>query len=152
MHILNLKEAPSRIQQLAEWHHSEWSHLCVDGRLETRLDKMASYLGDDFVPTTFIGEKDGELVGSAAIIKCDMHTHENLSPWLASVYVSNDFRKNGYGASLVRHVMEKAKEQGILKLYLYTPSEEEFYSRLGWIKKSEENYMGETVIIMEVSL
>ncbi|PQJ28312.1 hypothetical protein [Rubritalea profundi] len=67
MHILNLEEAPSRIEQLAQWHHSEWSHLSSDGRLETRIHKMTSYLGDDFIPTTYIGEKEGELVGSAAI-------------------------------------------------------------------------------------
>jgi len=110
------------------------------------------YLEPEFVPSTFIGKDNGELIGSAAIVKCDMDTHEELSPWLASVYVSACHRKHGYGGLLVRHVMQKAKEEGVRALYLFTPSEEDFYGKLGWRKRSEESYRGAAVTIMEVHL
>jgi N-acetylglutamate synthase-like GNAT family acetyltransferase len=152
MNILNLKEEAYHIGQLSEWHHNEWSYLNPDGSVEKRADKMKMYLGSELVPSTFIGKDGEELIGSAAIVESDMDTHEELSPWLASVYVSSNNRKKGYGASLVMHVMEKAKEQGIEKLYLFTPSEETFYKNIGWCKKYEENYRGHLVTVMEVTL
>jgi len=152
MNILNLQEEPQQIGQLVEWHHNEWSYLNPDGSIEQRTEKMKMYLEPDFVPSTFIGKDNDALIGSAAIVKCDMDTHEELSPWLASVYVSTSHRKHGYGALLVKHIMRKAKAEGIRTLYLFTPSEEDFYTRLGWIKKSEESYRGAAVIIMEVNL
>ncbi|MEH6453057.1 MAG: GNAT family N-acetyltransferase [Psychromonas sp.] len=152
MNIINIKEETQHIVQLAEWHHKEWSYLNPDGSLEQRIERMKMHLDTDFVPSTFIGKNNDELIGSAAIIESDMDTHQELSPWLASVYVSASHRKHGYGGLLVRHIMHKAKEQGVRKLYLFTPSDEDFYSKLGWSKKSEEEYRGTTVTIMEVIL
>lgn len=152
MNILNLKDEPYHIGKLAEWHHNEWSYLNPDGSIEKRSEKMKMYLEPGFVPSTFIGKDNGELIGSAAIVKYDMDTHEELSPWLASVYVSAGHRQHGYGGLLVRHVMQKAKEKGIKKLYLVTPSEENFYAKLGWSKKFEEIYKGVAVTIMQVNL
>ena len=152
MNIINLKKEPYNIEQLAEWHHNEWSYLNPDGSIKERIEKMKMYLEPDFVPSTFIGKDNDELIGSVAIVKFDMDTHKELSPWLASVYVSSNHRKHGYGGLLVRHVMQKAKDEGIRKLYLFTPSDEDFYTKLGWSKKCEENYRGATVTIMEVNL
>jgi N-acetylglutamate synthase-like GNAT family acetyltransferase len=152
MNIINLKDEPYHIQQLAEWHHEEWSYLSLDGRLEVRVEKMKRYLGNEFVPSTIIGKIENELVGSAAILKHDMDTHYELSPWLASVYIRTDMRGKGVGAGLVKHVMKMAKEAGLVNMYLFTPSAQKFYESLGWSRKYVENYKGEEAIIMEVTL
>ncbi len=152
MDIQDLKKVPQYIHQLAHWHHHEWIELNPGGTIEKRLVKMQGYLSESFVPSTFVGEKDGELIGSAAIVQSDMDTHENLSPWLASVYVSEKHRRNGYGALLVKHAMEETKQAGIKKLYLFTPDDEPFYQHLGWSTITQEDYMGEPVTLMEVEL
>lgn len=116
-----------------------------------RIEKMKSHLTPQFVPTTFIAVND-ELLGSAAVIEHDMDTRMELTPWLASVYVTPEFRKQGIGSKLVLHVMEKAKENNIDKLYLFTPDREAFYARLDWTTIEKTNYHGYDVTIMYVDL
>jgi len=151
MQIINLKEVPGHLETLANWHHEQWSYLNPDRALAERIEKMQSHLTPEFIPTTFVAA-DQELFGSAAIIECDMDTRKELSPWLASVFVAPEFRRRGIGSKLVLHVMEKAKDNKIKTLHLYTPDREEFYKWLGWSKLEKTDYHGYPVTIMSVSL
>ncbi len=152
MDILNLKNEPQHIEQLAHWHHEAWSYLNPSMSVHQRSEEMQEYLNPDLVPSTFIGKEESTLIGSAAILKNDMDTKKHLSPWLASVYVAKEFRRKGYGGELVMKVMKEAKQQGIKVLYLFTPSEEGFYKNLGWQAISKEQYRGESVTVMAVEL
>ena len=149
--IINLKQQPQHIDTIAQWHHKEWSHFNPQENIAQRIQRMQAYLNDNFVPTTFLAI-DGELLGSAAIVDNDMETRPELSPWLASVYVTAQNRNNGIGAKLVNHVIEQAKFKDINKLYLMTPDKKNFYQALGWKQIDEERYHGFNVTIMEVSL
>ncbi len=112
---------------------------------------MQSFLNDDLIPSTFIAiEKD--LLGSAAIVAHDMDTKKELSPWLASVFVSSENRSRGIGTQLVLFVMNQAREAGIKTLYLFTPDKEHFYKRLGWHTISKELYRDHMVTVMQVNL
>jgi GNAT superfamily N-acetyltransferase len=151
MQIIELREVPHHLETLAGWHHSQWSYLNPDRTLAERIDGMQLHLTPDFIPTTFVAAED-KLFGSAAIIECDMDTRKELSPWLASVYVAPEFRKRGIGTKLVLRVMEKAKDNNIKTLYLYTPDRESFYARLGWSTLEKTDYHGYPVTIMNVNL
>lgn len=149
--IINLKHQPQHIATLAEWHHKEWSHFNPHESISQRITRMQTYLNTDFIPTTYIAT-DNELLGSAAIVANDMETKPELSPWLASVYVSERKRNNGIGTKLVEHIMRQAQTNDINKLYLLTPDQRLFYQRLGWGVLSEEHYHGTTVTIMQITL
>lgn len=151
MNILNLKEAPHYLETLAGWHHEQWSYLNPCRTFTERIDRMKAHLTPEFIPTTFVAV-DQDLFGSAAIIECDMYTRKELTPWLASVYVASEFRRQGIGSKLVLHVMEKAKINKIKTLYLYTPDKEAFYARLGWETLEKTEYHGYPVTIMNVDL
>lgn len=151
MQIINLKEVPGHLETLANWHHEQWSYLNPEKTLAERIDRMQSHLMPDFIPTTFVAVGQ-ELFGSASIIECDMNTRKELSPWLASVYVAPEFRKQGIGSRLVLHAMEQAKNNKIKTLYLYTPDRDAFYARLGWSKLEKTDYHGYPVTIMSLSL
>lgn len=151
MNIQDLKENPTYLPLLAKWHYEQWSYLYPDETLGDRIEKMGDYLNNDFIPSTFVAIDDG-LLGSAAIIECDMETRKELTPWLASVYVSADHRNKGVGSRLVRHVMQQAKHYNIETLYLFTPDQEHFYSRLGWQIQENTVYSGHKVTIMRVQL
>ncbi len=152
MNIFDLKEEPEHIPTLADWHHNEWAHLNPDDNVQKRIDKMQSYLGRELIPCTFIAKERNRLAGSAAIVKHDMDTKLELSPWLASVFVAPEYRQKGIGTKLVLHVMGKAKDEGISTLYLFTPNKEKFYKDLGWSTFGEELYRGEEVAIMKLFL
>ena len=152
MQILNLKSAPGHLQQLGEWHHNEWEYLNPGRTLEMRIERMQAYLNDEFVPSTWVALQGGKLAGSAAIVEQDMDIHPDKSPWLASVFVSPEFRELGIGSALVRQVMEAARQQGVATLWLYTPDKVSFYKQLGWSVFSQEKYHGHAVTVMSVNL
>ncbi len=149
--IVNLKDEPQHLSTLAQWHQDEWSFFNPGENLEERILRMQPYLNSDFIPSTFIA-KDKCLLGSAAIISQDMETRPQLTPWLASVFVSPEHRKHGLGRRLVLHVMAQAKREGINTLYLFTPDKQDFYTRLGWTQKYIEQYRGHEVTIMQARL
>lgn len=152
MTILDLACEPQHISTLAAWHHQQWQALNPGDTLELRIARMQSYLDDNLLPSTFICLKDQQLTGSAALVKSDMDSHSELTPWLASVFVAPDFRRRGIGSKLVEHVMQRARQAGIARLYLFTPDHAEFYRRLGWSSIAEEHYRGLQVSLMSVSL
>lgn len=149
--IVNLNTMPEYVCTLARWHHKEWAHLNPSSTLDSRIEKMQAYLNNQLIPTTWIAHSN-ELLGSAAIVKYDMATHTHLTPWLASVYVDDKYRKQGIGSKLVSKVMFEARKQGIKKLYLFTPDQQGFYSRLGWELLEQTTYMETPVSIMMTEL
>jgi N-acetylglutamate synthase-like GNAT family acetyltransferase len=148
---INLKDEPEHLATLARWHHHEWSFLNPGETLKDRMLRMQPYLNTDFIPSTFIA-KDKSLLGSAAIVMNDMDTRPQLTPWLASVFVTPENRRHGIGSKLVSHVMTQARHQGIDTLYLFTPDKQNFYAKLGWTIKSIEQYQGYEVSIMQTRL
>ncbi|MBD9362766.1 GNAT family N-acetyltransferase [Methylomonas fluvii] len=152
MTIINLSQEPHQIPTLAQWHHAEWADLNPGQTLEQRIKKMQAYLSDKLIPSTFIYKHESQLAGSAAIIHNDMDTRPELTPWLASVYVAPEYRLQGIGAKLVRHVMRQTQAAGLAKLYLFTPDQADFYAKLGWTTMAQEVYRGHRVTLMSVTL
>lgn len=150
--IINLTSRPQAIPQLAGWHHAQWSDLNPGRSLEQRIANMENYLSIALLPSMFISVSDEQVLGSAAIVTNDMDTHQELTPWLASVYVDLPYRHQGIASSLVRHVMQQAKAEAIPALYLFTPGQEALYAKLGWEVVSRENYRGAAVTLMQVHL
>ena len=145
--IVNITSVPDAIDLLAEWHHEEWSYLNPSLSLAQRKGKMKNYFSAQFIPSAFIA-KHTQILGSAAIVECDMDTHKYFTPWLASVFVTPAKRRQGIGSALVRHVMREANKHGVEKLYLFTPDQQKFYQKLGWTHLFRENYRGNEVHIM----
>ncbi|HBN13632.1 MAG: GNAT family N-acetyltransferase [Gammaproteobacteria bacterium] len=150
MKIISLKDRPEHLMTLAKWHHAEWSYLNPERSFEARVEEMQCDLRGDVIPTTFVAERDGELLGSASMLAEDMSTHPELTPWLASVFVAPAHRKQGIGSVLVKRIMDHACDNGVKKLYLYTPDQEQLYAGLGWQILSREPYNGTPVTIMSV--
>lgn len=151
MEIINLADTPDHLPRLAAWHHHQWSYLNPEHTLRQRVEKMRTHLENRLIPSTFVAMDNGPL-GSASIVEHDMDTRTELTPWLASVFVAPEHRRKGVGSALVRHVMDRAGQNGIERLYLFTPDRAPFYAKLGWRKVSDEDYHGRAVTVMEIEL
>ena len=151
MKIFNLKQKPEYLEKLAIWHQQEWSCLNPGQTLQDRILNMQAYLNNEFIPTTYIAVEN-ELMGSAAIIECDMDDRKALSPWLASVYVAPEYRRQGVGEKLVKEVMRQAREHGYKKLYLYTPDQTLFYKKFRWEVVEQVVHHGQNVTVMSADL
>lgn len=149
--IINLKDAPDNLTTLASWHQDEWSLLNPGKSLDDRILRMQPFLNQAFIPSTYIA-KDDELLGSAAIVASDMESKPELTPWLASVFVKPCHRNKGVGSKLVLHVMSLARNNGIHRLYLFTPDKQGFYLNLGWTIMNTEKYHDQEVTVMQADL
>jgi GNAT superfamily N-acetyltransferase len=150
MKITNLKEHPEYIPTLAKWHHDEWAYLNPGGSLEGRIRFLGAQTESDDIPETFVAVSGTILLGSASLVPHDMEMRMDLTPWLASVYVATEQRKQGVGSALVRHVVQEAARRGYETLYLFTPDQQALYAGLGWTTLEKTEYQGYVVEIMTI--
>ena len=136
------------LPELAKLHFDEWKHLSLDTTLEDRVLKLRKMAESSDVPFFVVAIDMNELVGSAALVKEDMRTRKDLSPWLASVFVKPEFRRSGIGTSLVRRIEGEATRRGMRKLFLFTEHARDLYSKLGWYDLEECEYQGVDIAIM----
>lgn len=151
VNIVDLRERREALPILAAWHHAEWESLNPGQTLAERMRRMEGHLGPEPIPSTFVGVGPGdEILGSAALVEHDMETRQDLTPWMASVYVAPQHRRRGVGSALVRHVVDAAGMAGIATLYLFTPDRAAFYAPLGWARVDTTTYRGHDVTIMKI--
>ncbi|MDN3637677.1 GNAT family N-acetyltransferase [Simiduia curdlanivorans] len=148
MQIRDLTECPHAIDQLATWHYRQWAALYPDHRQQTFADELRQSLEGLKVPRTWVICDGDQVFGSASVIYDDMSTHPELGPWLASVYIDEKLRGQGWGKKLISRLMADCAKTGFETVYLFTPGQEEFYQSLGWTLRNREMYQGEAVAIM----
>jgi len=85
------------------------------------------------LPIAIVALSGTELVGTGSIKLSEPGTKPGLSPWLAGMYVKENFRKSGVGTMLVRALETKAAELGVQTLYLSVGAALCFYEHLGWV-------------------
>lgn len=150
--ILPLGQRPDCIEQLAQWHFAQWGSMNPTSTIERRIERLQGHLQPGRVPQTFVAMDDQRLLGSASLVAADLPSREDLSPWLASVYVDPPFRNRGIGAALVNRVAQEAQQLGLPALYLFTPDRARFYSNLGWQTVELADWNGLQVTVMELPL
>ena len=152
MQIELLADRPDFIPTLAEWHYREWAYLRPGDSVENRISMLRERSGRSELPITYVASSSAGLLGSAMLIASDMETRPEYSPWLAGVFVASEHRRHGIGRTLVEHVVRTAASLGFVTLYLFTPSAQNFFLRLGWNILERTNYRGANVIVMSYAL
>ena len=104
------------------------------------------------IPTSFVAVSGDGPVGTASLTTHDLEARQDLSPWLASVYVRPESRGKGLGAALVSRAVEEAVNLGVGVLYLFTFDKQDYYTRLGRTQVEENIYQGTPVTVMGRSL
>jgi GNAT superfamily N-acetyltransferase len=152
MRIEYLADNVALIPIIARWHHEEWGYFNPGDSVEKRIATLQTHLGRNQIPTTFVSLSKGILLGSASLVPHDMDTRMDLSPWLASMYVTPEHRSRGIGTALVQRVLEEAVELSVETLYLFTPDREGFFASLGWSVVERTEYRGQQVVIMALHI
>jgi len=152
MEIKCLADCPNTIPTLGSWFHKEWGYLHPGRTLLQVQAELEGSLNRDKIPFTFVMQNDSVPVATASVVECDMETRREYSPWLASVYVHESERKKGLGKEVVAEAMKRAYGLGYREIYLFTPSQEKWYRKMGYDTISQERYLGEMVTVMHSNL
>ncbi len=150
MRIKNIADCPDCVGTVARWQWSEWGHLDPTDSLAARITSLRDQTDPNRISTTYLALDGDTPLGSASLVEHDMHTHRELSPWLASVYVTPATRGRGVASALVEHTVAQAAAMGVARLFLFTESARGLYEKLGWRMIAEEHFQGHPVTIMAI--
>jgi monoamine oxidase/ribosomal protein S18 acetylase RimI-like enzyme len=126
---------------LADWHHREWGHLYAPGvwerdAAEREFVAMAQPGSSDQTWVAFDGDTDNDtdtVLGSVSLVASDdLAGYEHLTPWLASLYVTDAARGRGVGTTLVDALLAAAHDAGHEVVHLFTSGQQEFWAARGW--------------------
>jgi predicted N-acetyltransferase YhbS len=154
MVIGDLAEHPAWLPVLARWHHDQWGPLTGADSLQSYLELLTRASASRTVPSVLVAASDGELLGSANLVGCDLPPRPELSPWLAQLFVTPARRRAGVGVALVRAILERARRCGHARVYLYTSGTlPDYYFRLGWrvVERLEYLRRERTVMVRDTS-
>jgi N-acetylglutamate synthase-like GNAT family acetyltransferase len=150
MQLLNLLECSHFIPTIALWHFHEWHALFPHKSVEDFAADLRESLQQDGLPQTWVLlDEQGVAIGTASLLLSDMTTNQQLSPWLANIYIHPLQRGKGLGKQVVLHVMAEARQRELSKLYLFTEDQQAFYEKLGWELHHREFYENHWVAVMQ---
>lgn len=89
----------------------------------------------------FTVQENGQEVGRAYLYVLQNDLHKQPFGFIEDVYVKEAYRSQGMGSSLVRQLIEEAKNQGCYKLICtsrLTSTAHKFYERLGFKDHGKE--------------
>ena len=138
--IAYLDEHLDAIPSLARWHHAEWLAVTPHLSVADRITGFTARARRGSVPTGFVGLINNRVVGMACLVESDMESHRHLTPWLATVLVSPEHRRQGIGSALAVHAADEAQRLGVSTLYLMTFDKQSMYRRLGWRALADASY------------
>ncbi len=147
--IESLADNLPHLAELAAWHQAQFGYLNTSVTLEQRVDRLRASAQKGLLPMTCVALSEDQLLGTASLLSQTI-THAHLSPWLSSVYVDPHHRGQGIASALVQQVVQEAASLGVQEVYLFTPSSEALYARLGWKVLEYAEYQGHRLTIMSV--
>lgn len=133
MYIDYLYNHPEYIEIVANWIYNEF--VIESEKSFEKLKQIIEYFkntNSTYFPITLIAVINAECVGTISIFENDLKNQNELTPWLASLYVSPYYRGQGIAEKLINRVQEVVKGLNFKTLYLRTEHTSEYYRRLGW--------------------
>lgn len=128
--FLNLKDRTEYIEEVSTLFWNEWSKKHGD-TIDGVIYRTKHCLNESDIPQTYIALYNNELIGMVSLWRNDLCSRQDLYPWMAGLYVKEDYRKNGIGTLLQNKAIEITKKLGYTKLYLIT-EHDNYYERNNW--------------------
>ena len=109
-------------------------------------------MNTDRLPLTLVALHGGDLVGMVSLKFHDMDTRPDLDPWLGGLLVLPEWRNRSVASMLMHRAVEEARKLNVPRLYLWTPSAEGLYRKLGWQVVERTEYCRRKAVVMSISL
>lgn len=134
MRIYSVHERNDLYEEAVQAFWKQWGNES-NYRFYEDCMKHSSVTGEG-IPSFYIAVADNEIIGTYAILRNDLVSRQDISPWLACLYVDPKYRGQAIGSKLLDHAVAEAKRKGFEKLYL-TTDHVGYYEKYGWAKMAE---------------
>lgn len=149
MKIIELKNNKTLLKEYVKLCNLEWgtekSLLEMNLYIEKKVNKI---LEDDKVISVQALVNNDELIGFISLFKYDGDERRDLTPWYATMFVKDKYRKKGYSKILNDAIIKKAKELNYSKVYLKS-NLVNYYEKFG-AKYSENLNNGEKLYYIDL--
>ncbi|MBZ9851591.1 GNAT family N-acetyltransferase [Mesorhizobium sp. CA14] len=124
----------------------------TDRTLDEDMAGLRGLIAGDGFEAAFVARDRGRPVASCLLVRDEISSPHNLTPWLAGLVVEEAYRSGGVGTALVRTVEAHAATAGVGTLYLYTWQARGFYEALGWSAVETFEQDGAPMLLMSRDL
>ncbi|WP_026580914.1 GNAT family N-acetyltransferase [Bacillus sp. J33] len=134
MKIVEIHKHPNLFEKAVQVYWEQWGN---DSNYPFYHDCMIhSGTSADGIPLFYAAIENERIIGTYALIRNDLNSRQDLYPWLACVYVNEEYRGRKLGSVLLDHALSEAAKLGFEKLYLTTDLEG-YYEKYGWTHSGE---------------
>lgn len=84
------------------------------------------------LPKFYIVLQNETIIGSYALLRNDLISRQDLTPWFACLYVVPELRGQKLGEVILEHAIQETRKKGYENLYLCTDIDG-YYEKYGWI-------------------
>lgn len=129
--ILNLADGTEYMETVSRWLWLEWAK--ADGYTQEEIVYRTRYASQrDTIPQMLVAVYQDKPVGVVSLWLNDLKTRQDLSPWMATLYVEPEYRNLRIGQKLQIASIEAVRALRRYDcLYLITKLNG-YYEKLGW--------------------
>lgn len=135
--VARREELPQLVALLGILFSQEAEFIPDDARQTRALDKI---LSDESVGRVYVAREAGRVVAMATLLYTISTAEGGVAALLEDVIVLPGNRGRGVGTALLKHALEEARKQGVLRVTLLTDSQnsraQSLYLKLGFAPSS----------------
>lgn len=148
--ICDIKNNMQYVEEVITLEHNMWAkdkEKNKEERIERKIKKVKENLNlNNFCKLLLL---DGDtLIGFISLFPTDGEEEKDLTPWYATMYVKEEYRKNGYSKILNEAILKEAKSRGYEKVYLKSDLKN-YYENFG-AKQMRKLSNGETLYYIKL--
>lgn len=154
LEIKLLTECKIHIPVLAKlWYEEISKHWVPNSSIERATQNLIEHANENKMPMTFVALYNDKPVGMASLREND-GIQPGVTPWLGTLIVDPNYRKQKIGEALIDRVNYQAKKMGYETIYLlaFDRTIPEWYEKLGWKKIGTDVLFEHPVTVMDYSL
>jgi GNAT superfamily N-acetyltransferase len=130
--ITNLGLVPQFVDTVAERGWAAWWTNSGVSRSDYRAGLEPMLIGKA-IPMALVAHHEETYFGSTLLIENDLRSHPHLSPWIAALWVDEEYRGRGIATDLMAAACAAAVQIGIVKVYLCAETKvTPYYLARGW--------------------
>ena len=129
MKIINIKEEDKYFKEIINIYY-EWFGK-DNYTFEEFYNKYKEVLSSEKIPSLYALIINDTLIGMYELNEKDGIDSKKYTPYLASVFIKENYRKNNYSELLINDAIKRASSYGYKKLYLHSRIEN-YYEKFGF--------------------
>lgn len=139
------------IDIIAHWYFNEWNIP-----IEKTIQRLSTQPNNDTIVQAIL-TIDGKLIATGGLCNnvniYNEHPEMNqFKPWIALLYTQVGYRNKGLGQKLLEFIEQRASQNKLNRICLYSFTAESFYKRNGWTEIKRVDYKNHETVVMEKCL